>query len=188
MKKKQKIAAIAALAVLALAIVGAVGYGVFQKATHPIEYKDEVARWAQHFGVDPYMIYAIISTESSFNPQAESSAGARGLMQMTSDTFDWIKGKIAPQEALGFDDLFQPDVAIRFGVCYFSYCMQRYGQDLSTAAAAYHSGWGTVDGLLQDTAYTDDGARLHTFPYPQMNHYVKKINRSYQNYLRMYAS
>lgn len=170
------------LAALAVGI-----YSAVQNHRYPVEYQKEVLYWANQFEVDPNMVYAVISTESGFDPMAESNAGARGLMQMTSDTFDWVKSKIAAEEALTFNDLYTPDVSIRFGVCYLSYCLARYGQDLSTAAAAYHSGWGTVDTLLSDMAYSADGVRLHTFPYSQMNHYVNKINSSYYKYQQIYA-
>ena len=69
-------------------------------------------------------------------------------MQITEQTFDWIKGKIAPEEPLTFDDLYDPETNIRFGSYFVSCCLLRYQDDLSTAAAAYHSGWGTVDALL----------------------------------------
>ena len=60
-------------------------------------------------------------------------------MQITEITFDWIKTKIAPDEPLTFDDLYDPEVNIRFGSYFISYCLQRYDDDLATAAAAYHS-------------------------------------------------
>jgi soluble lytic murein transglycosylase len=108
-------------------------------------------------------------------------------MQMTEDTFDWVKSRIAADEPLIYADLYEPEASIRFGTYYMAICLERYAGDVSTAAAAYHSGWGTVDGLLKDSAYTDDGAVLTVFPYNQMNHYVGKINRNYQKYLELYA-
>lgn len=144
-------------------------------------------RWAGEYEVDPLLIHAVIRTESSFQPDAESGAGARGLMQMTEDTFDWVKSKIAPGEDLTFDDLFTPDTSIRFGTYFLDGCLKRYGGDVSTAAAAYHSGWGTVDGLLEDGAYSEDGVTLSSFPYRQMGHYVKKINDAYEKYRALYG-
>ena len=94
------------------------------------------------------LVYAFIRTESGFDPQATSSVDARGLMQMTEETFLWMRSKIAPEEPLTFADLYSPDTAIRFGCYYLHLCMVRYKGDVSTAAAAYHSGWGTVDQLL----------------------------------------
>ena len=132
------------------------------------------------------MLYAFIRTESNFDPMADSDAGARGLMQITEVTFDWIKSKIAPTEDLTFEDLYDPETNIRFGSYFVSYCLLRYQDDLATAAAAYHSGWGTVDDLLAQEQYSADGKTLDHYPYPQMRLYVKKITSSYQHYQEIY--
>ncbi len=158
-----------------------------EQSRYPQKYSESVEKWAAEYQIDPNILYAVIRTESSFDPQAESNVGARGLMQMTEETFQWIKSKIAAQEPLEFDSLYDPDTSIRFGAYFMDLCMERYSGDLSTAAAAYHSGWGTVDGLLEDPAYTTDGVTLTEYPYPQMNRYVYKINRSYQKYVSLYG-
>lgn len=132
---------------------------------YPRKYSDLVEYYAGKYDLDERMLYSIIRTESNFDPQAQSNVDARGLMQITEITFDWIKSKIAPSEELTFDDLYDPETNIRFGTYYFSYCLQRYGNDLATAAAAYHSGWGTVDSLLSDSQYSQDGVTLDSFPY-----------------------
>lgn len=137
--------------------------------------------------MDPLLVYAFIRTESGFDPQATSSVDARGLMQMTEETFLWMRSKIAPEEPLTFADLYDPDTAIRFGCYYLHLCMVRYKGDVSTAAAAYHSGWGTVDQLLQIEEHSADGETLQGFPYNQMHHYVNKITACYQTYQRLYA-
>ena len=72
-------------------------------------------------------------------------------------------------------------------VDYLHLCMERYNGDVATAAAAYHSGWGTVDALLQMEEHSADGETLQGFPYSQMNHYVKKITFCYAEYQRIYA-
>ena len=66
-------------------------------------------------------------------------------------------------------------------------CLARYDGDFSTAAAAYHSGMGLVDSLLQKAEYSADGKTLTAFPYEQMNLYVHKVNKNYQKYLALYA-
>ena len=58
---------------------------------------------------------------------------------------------------------------------------------VATAAAAYHSGWGTVDNLLRMEEHSADGQTLQGFPYSQMNHYVNKITSCYGAYQRIYA-
>ena len=62
-------------------------------------------------------------------------------MQITEVTFDWIKTKIAPTEALTFDDLYDPETNIRFGTYFVSYCLKRYDNHLATAAAAIITVW-----------------------------------------------
>ena len=180
------------LVVLAAVVVLAVrglreGLHRLDLARYPLKYTEYVEKEAVANGVAPLLIYAVIRTESGFDPEAVSSVGARGLMQMTEETFEWIKTKIAPDEPLTFDDLFDPACAVRFGAYYLRLCLDRYGGDVATAAAAYHSGWGTVDSLLHHEDYTGDGKTLPSFPYSRMNHYVEKILRCYKRYTELYG-
>lgn len=177
--------------VLLLAVIGTFLFAAFREKferwEYPIQYEEYVTYYADKYSLDPLMLYAFIRTESNFDPMAESDAGARGLMQITEVTFDWIKSKIAPTESLTFEDLFDPETNIRFGTYFVSYCLLRYEDDLATAAAAYHSGWGTVDELLAQPEYSADGQTLDHYPYPQMRLYVRKITSSYQRYQEIYT-
>lgn len=154
---------------------------------YPCRYSAYVEQWAQEYALDPLLVYSFIRTESGFDSGATSSVGARGLMQMTEETFDWLRSKIASDEELTFDDLYEPDMSIRFGCYYLHLCMERYDNDISTAAAAYHSGWGTVDTLLQMEEHSADGVTLQGFPYNQMSHYVQKISKCYAVYTELYG-
>lgn len=178
---------LAVLLALGILLVAVFFRSRIARAQYPCRYADTVTRYAELYDIDPLVLYAFIRTESNFNPNAQSDAGARGLMQITEVTFDWIKLKIAPDEALTFDDLFDPETNIRFGSYFVAYCLQRYGGDLATAAAAYHSGVGTVDGLLTDSACSPDGKTLSHYPYPQMRRYVHKITTAYQRYQEIYS-
>ena len=180
------------LAVLCLAVAFTV-YAVpalcsrVERYLYPRKYEQLVEKWAAAYELDPLLVDAFIRTESGFDPQATSSVDARGLMQMTEETFLWLRSKIAPDEQLSFADLYDPDTSIRFGCYYLHLCLVRYKGDVSTAAAAYHSGWGTVDQLLQMEQHSADGQTLQGFPYNQMHHYVNKITACYQTYQRLYA-
>ena len=154
---------------------------------YPRKYSRQVEQWAAEYELDPLLVYAFIRTESGFDPAATSSVEARGLMQMTEETFIWLRSKIAPDEGLLFANLYDPETSIRFGCYYLHLCMERYNGDVATVAAAYHSGWGTVDALLQMEEHSGDGETLQGFPYNQMNHYVKKITSCYARYQRIYA-
>ena len=162
-------------------------WGRAERLLYPRKYSRQVEQWAAEYELDPLLVYAFIRTESGFDPAATSSVEARGLMQMTEETFIWLRSKIAPDEGLTFDELYDPDVSIRFGCYYIHLCMERYGGDVATAAAAYHSGWGTVDNLLRMEEHSSDGQTLKGFPYNQMHHYVEKITASYAVYTRLYG-
>ena len=158
-----------------------------ERMLYPRKYEALVEQWADTYDLDPLLVDAFIRTESGFDPQATSTVDARCLMQMTEETFIWLRSKIAPDEGLLFANLYDPETSIRFGCYYLHLCMERYNGDVATAAAAYHSGWGTVDALLQMEEHSADGETLQGFPYSQMNHYVKKITSCYAEYQRIYA-
>ena len=170
---------------------------------YPRKYSRQVEQWAAEYELDPLLVYAFIRTESGFDPAATSSVEARGLMQMTEETFIWLRSKIAPDEGLTFDELYDPDVSIRFGCYYIHLCMERYGGDVAVGAMTVitsvsqlctlpiqgicQSGWGTVDNLLRMEEHSSDGQTLKGFPYNQMHHYVEKITASYAVYTRLYG-
>jgi len=153
-----------------------------KQAIYPLKYMDSVEKYAREFGIDKYLILAVIKTESGFDPNAKSDADAIGLTQITEEAFAWIKLKLCPREDIVFEDLYNPDTSIRFGASYMSRNLERYSGDVSTAAAAYHSGWGTVDKLLKE----NNTEILTEFPYTQMENYVYKINKAYNAYQQIY--
>lgn len=156
-----------------------------QERLYPLLYTETVERCAAENGIDPLLLYAFIRTESGFQPDALSEAGARGLMQITKVTYEWLHGRLEPELAADFAAMYEPEKNIRYGSSYVAACLQRYGGDVATAAAAYHSGWGTVDELLQRRS--DGGCTLHDFPYRNMCNYVNKICRSYDKYQVLYG-
>lgn len=178
---------LAVLLALGILLVSVFFRSRIARAEYPCRYSEYVTYYAAKYDIDPLILYSFIRTESNFDPNAQSDAGARGLMQITEVTFDWIKTKIAPDEDLTFDDLFDPETNIRFGSYFVAYCLLRYDNHLATAAAAYHSGVGTVDGLLADPACSPDGQTLTHYPYPQMRRYVHKITTGYQRYQEIYS-
>ena len=133
---------------------------------YPRKYSRQVEQWAAEYELDPLLVYAFIRTESGFDPAATSSVEARGLMQMTEETFIWLRSKIAPDEDLTFDELYDPDVSIRFGCYYIHLCMERYGGDVATVAAAYHSGWGKPFRVCPSEECSSIRSRLSTVPHP----------------------
>ena len=83
----------------------------FKSESYPTEYEDIVERYSDEFGIDKEFVFAVIRTESNFNPDAVSEAGAIGLMQIIEDSFDWVSKKLGHDD-LKFDDMFSPEYSI----------------------------------------------------------------------------
>lgn len=135
--------------------------------------------------MDPALILAVIRTESSWREDAVSSAGARGLMQVTSPTFDFILVKTGWAD-YNYEDLYSPELNIQFGSFFLSYLIDDFGGITDTALAAYNAGRGNVQKWLKDPRYSADGKNLDQIPFRETRNYVKKINAAYQMYTRLY--
>lgn len=128
---------------------------------------------------------AVIKTESSFDPKAESSAGALGLTQITPETFHWLQTKTG--ETLSDDALSDPETAIRYGALFLGLLLDEFNS-AETAVAAYHAGRGRVNSWLKDENISPDGVNLKEIPIPETAHYVRKVMRAVNIYNSLYKS
>ncbi len=151
-----------------------------------VKYKDKIDECAKLYDLDENMLYALIFTESRFNPQAESEKGAMGLMQITPDTALWCAEKLGDETLAA--DIKVPDINIKIGCFYLDYLKERYGGDETLALAAYNAGAGNVDEWLCDGKYSPDGKTLETTPFPETTDYIKKISLYKKIYAFLYGS
>lgn len=175
------------LVVFALAILLLrTGFKRYYTAVYPIQYKTEVLTASNEFGIKPSLIYAIIHTESSFDPQATSPANAKGLMQLTDDTFGWALKRAGDTNKYTADDLYTPSVNIHYGVYVLTLLGEQFEHTV-TVLAAYNAGQGRVSDWLNDTRYSSDGVRLHTIPFEETNNYVKRVLQAQKRYQQLYS-
>jgi soluble lytic murein transglycosylase-like protein len=92
--------------------------------------EDAVAKAAVEYGVDADLLLAVAEVESGFRPDAVSSKGALGVMQLMPST----------AARMGVADALNPDENIDGGARYLREQMERFGGDLSLALAAYNAG------------------------------------------------
>ncbi|WP_028561642.1 lytic transglycosylase domain-containing protein [Paenibacillus pinihumi] len=118
---------------------------------------------AQKYGVDRSLIASVIHNESSFNPNAISSSGAKGLMQLMDGT----------ARGLGVTDSFDPVQNIDGGTRYLSFLLRKYDGNEAAALAAYNAGPGRIDrlGIRNDT---DVMEKLQQLPSETRN-YIQKV-------------
>jgi soluble lytic murein transglycosylase-like protein len=93
-----------------------------------------VASIARRHNVEPSLVDSVIRVESNYNPNAVSSAGAMGLMQLIPST----------ARRFGVNNTFHPEQNIEGGVRYLKYLIQLYNGDERLALAAYNAGEGAV--------------------------------------------
>ena len=159
--------------------------GNIERAIYPRTYRAYVEYYADKYGLEYAQVYAIIKTESGFKPNALSGVGARGLMQITPDTFDWLQTKLREGVSYTADDLYTPRVNIRYG-CKFLQILQDEYTEQVTALSAYNAGMGTVNRWLSDPSISEDGVELNRIPYPETERYVSAVLRNYQTYRELY--
>lgn len=184
------IISIALCALLIVALCLGVGWYRQQKELHrfdayPIRYAAEVNAAAAEFDLEPAYLYAVILAESSFRPDAVSSVGALGLMQVMPETGEWIAGKLDLSDSFTADMLTDPALNVRFGSWYLRYLLNRYDGDKRCASAAYHAGQGTVDAWLADPSMSPDGHTLSAIGYETTDYYVNKVLSNYETYLAL---
>ncbi len=154
-------------------------------AIYPIGYRDIIVKYADSYGLDPYLIAAIIKVESGYDSYARSSKGALGLMQIKPSTGEWIGEKL---KVTNFSEemLYDPEINIKMGCWYLDYLFKYYDGDIKLVLAAYNGGQGNVSKWLKDADYSDDGVTLKNIPFAETKLYVEKINRAYKMYNKIY--
>lgn len=159
-------------------------YTIYLEQSHPMDYKGYVEKYSKEYNVDKYLVYAVIKTESGFKADALSSVGARGLMQIMEDTFDWIKFRMGDTETAYFD-MYNPEVNIKYGCWFLGYLTEEFG-NVEAVAAAYHAGRGKVNEWLAEKKYSKDGVHLDEIPSSDTAHYVSKITKAKDIYVKLY--
>ena len=152
-----------------------------KKYVYPLKYKELVFEYADYYGLERALVLAVIKTESSFNPNAESRAGAIGLMQITKKTGEYIAQKLGEEKY----DLKDNQDNINFGCYYIKYLYIRFN-DMDTALVAYNAGEGNVSLWLMDSKLSEDRKTLNSIPFKESREYIQKIHKNFEKYKKLY--
>lgn len=147
----------------------------------PYPYHTIIRHQAEVQQVDPLLVAAVIRAESSFRPEAISSQGAVGLMQVMPSTGAWIF-----KQTGWTGDLRQPGMNIAVGVWYLRYLLNHYGGNIPLALAAYNSGPQVVDRWVRQGHF---GAHtpIAAIPYPETRAFVRRVLWFYRAYHVVYG-
>jgi hypothetical protein len=134
------------------------GFGKLSRS--PAEFDSIITSCASEFGVDKSLVKAVIHAESGYNPNAVSSKGAAGLMQLMPGTAQDLK----------VADSFNPTDNIRGGVRYLRFLLDTFKGNVTLALAAYNAG------LARVAKYGG------VPPYDETRNYVSKVLSYQKNY------
>ncbi len=160
-------------------------YESYLRAAYPLKYESIVNTYAQEYDLPPSLIYAVIYTESHFNEDAVSKAGAKGLMQLMDSTYEWIQTKF-PGDPEPLDRIFDPEINIRCGAKVLDVMHDLFTHS-DTAIAAYNAGNGTVSKWLKDPQYSTDGKTLVNIPLKETANYLKRVKNVQERYQTLYG-
>lgn len=170
---------------LLIAVVAMLSSKSFWRVFYPLPYKELVFSQAAKNNIDPYLVAAIIKTESNFVPSAESPMGARGIMQIMPETGAWAAQQMNLKEFKP-DDLYNPELNIRIGSWYISNLNTEFKGNKILVVAAYNGGRGNVREWLDKGLWTGEHASVDQIPFSETREYVKKVLRNYSWYRYLY--
>ncbi len=194
-RRRRRAAPIFSLALLAViaAVIVRVAFTAWKRAeetyytsAYPLKYTELVETYCRDYQVDEALVYAVIKNESSFQPDAVSNVDARGLMQIQGPTLEWAVYREKKDAQVTADDLFDPEVNIKYGVYLLSLFLDEF-QTADVALCAYHAGWGNVKKWLQDPDYSSDGVSLREIPFGDTSAYVERVLETKEMYQELYS-
>lgn len=194
MNKRVKLTIYISVGLLILLIIGfgvKQSYTSYYQASYKKSYVTEVTKFSTRYNIDENLIYAVIRSESDFDASAESDAGARGLMQITEDTFNWLKDKIKENDprnayAIDFESMFNGSHNIQYGTYFLAYLLNEF-KDENAAIAAYHAGRSKVHEWLKDSNISPNGKlNIEKIPFEDTKSYVQKVTEAKGVYKKIY--
>lgn len=140
------------------------------QARFPLAWPDETRAQARANGLHPSWVRGLIRAESTWNPQARSSVGAQGLMQVMPAT----ARAVARRHGLSQYRLTDPEHSITLGSAYLAELSERYEGQPILATAAYNAGPGAVERWPRSEDLPID-LWIETITYKETREYVPRV-------------
>ncbi len=158
----------------------------FNHVRYGLYYEDLIVPTAQANGIDPLLLFSVVRQESLFESFAGSTAGAIGLMQIVPSTGASIAASLGMQTEYGSDQLYLPEISLKFGARYLATNEHLFNGDIYMALAAYDGGpgnayqWSKLSG-------NDPDLFLETIRYSESRQYIQSIYEIYAIYRKLYS-
>lgn len=169
-----------------LCILGYFIYGITVRTfIYPTKYSDIVCNACETYGVDKDLVFAIIKCESGFDEKAHSRANAKGLMQITPETFRWLVSRYTHEKNLTESDLEDPKINISYGCLLLSILKKKYKSE-DAVLSAYNAGMTTTNKWLSNEKYSSNGLDFDFIPYKETRDYVERVKKAKNYYKNLY--
>ena len=148
-------------------------------------YRELVVPAAQENHLHPLFLFSVVRQESLFAGWVQSSAGARGLMQIIPSTGAAIAERKGWPPEYSDEDLYRPQVSIAFGADYLGTQREYFDGDLYVALAAYNGGPGNA-AVWKSLAGDDPDLFLEVVRFDETRRYIKGVYEIFSIYRRLY--
>ena len=138
-------------------------------------------------GLDPFLVAAIIREESQYDWRAVSRVGAIGLMQVMPATANAVAQR-HQWPTVGREDLFDQETNIKIGARYVEQLLAQFSGDVVQTIAAYNAGPVVVNSWAALHRGRSQDEFVELIPFQETRQYVKRVLRSYKEYVRLAAS
>jgi soluble lytic murein transglycosylase len=159
---------------------------VLETVKYPLAYWDIIKKQAVQHNLDPLLVAAIIRQESAYDPEAVSSANAKGLMQIIPKTGKRVASKIGLKN-FKTSQLYDPDINILLGTTYLAELLEKYNGNLYRSLAAYNAGPDATNKWWPEKGEVDHEVIVENITYRATRNYVKRILRNQYHYSTLYS-
>lgn len=153
---------------------------------YPLRYEKEIREYAEKRKLDPYLVMALVRQESAYNPDAKSSAGALGLMQIMPATGRELGGRFYT----GFNTgrLTNPEVNIELGTYYLRQVINLLDGNVELALAGYNGGPYRMRRLRAAAKRKPLDEFIESIPMSESRNYVKRVTLLRSSYSHLHGS
>jgi soluble lytic murein transglycosylase len=157
------------------------------RTVYPFPHREMVLREAAEWGLDPYLVAALIRQESAWVTDIVSSAGAVGLMQVMPATGRGLAQSVGP-ENFTVESLETPEVNLHLGARFLVDVVERYGPDLPLVLSAYNAGPTRAERWKGFPEASDPLRLTERIPFGETRGYVKNVTRNARVYELLYGT
>ena len=159
----------------------------FNHVRYGLYYQELIIPEEARYNLDQLFMFSVIRQESLFEGFVRSNAGARGLMQIIPPTGQQIANELDWPNGYYEDDLYRPNVSVRFGTYYLDKNRRLLGNSLYGSLAAYNAGPGNAL-VWKELAGDDPDLFLEIVRFQETRDYIRLIYEIFNTYRIVYGT